>query len=157
MKCPNCSSDDDKVIDSRSNSAGTAVRRRRVCNACGYRFTSYETIERRHIVVHKKDGSYEDFNIDKVRRGIDSAAQKRNISPEQIDNLLNTLQVEIDNRVGADRIIESSAIGDEVLKLLYNIDRVAYVRFASVYKAFADVSQFVSEIQSLETTISGTK
>lgn len=149
MRCPNCHADNDKVIESRSNQIGTSIRRRRECLNCGYRFTSYEKIEEKRICVIKKDGSEEAFDINKIKRGINSCTDKLNIDDDAIQQLLDDIEQNIRTKAGSKRKIKSSEIGEETLKQLSTLNTVAYVRFASVYRAFEDIDQFIEEIERL--------
>lgn len=153
MRCPNCSCDNDKVIESRSNQHGTSIRRRRECLSCGYRFTSYEKIEEKRITVIKKDGREEAFDINKVKRGIISCTEKLNIDDDIIKQLLEDIENNIRTLSGSKREIISSQIGEETLRLLSTINTVAYVRFASVYRAFDDIDQFMQEIERLNKKV----
>ncbi|AHF91557.1 NrdR family transcriptional regulator [Opitutaceae bacterium TAV5] len=149
MRCPKCTSIEDKVIDSRISREGTTIRRRRECLECGHRFTTTETLVREGIVVEKRDGRREDFDRDKLLRAIRVACQKRPIDAEQIsmlaEDVIDILEAQYDSE------IPSRAIGDAVMQQLRKIDQVAYVRFASVYKEFRDVSEFMEEISTLGT------
>ncbi len=140
---------DDKVLESRQNSSGSSIRRRRECNVCGYRFTSYERIEDKPLMVIKRDGRREPFDLNKIGRGVRSCTEKLNIGENDIDVLLQSIEDAIMLNVGSKREIASSDIGDETLKQLKEVDLVAYVRFAAVYKAFNDLGQFIAEIQKL--------
>lgn len=149
MRCPHCSAMNDKVLESRQNSSGSSIRRRRECNICGYRFTSYERIEDKPLMVIKRDGRREPFDLNKIGRGIRSCTEKLKIGENEIDLLLQNIEEAILLKVGSKREIASSDIGDETLKQLKEVDLVAYVRFAAVYKAFNDLGQFIAEIQKL--------
>lgn len=149
MRCPNCQKDNDKVIESRSNQFGTSIRRRRECLECGYRFTSYEKIEEKRITVIKKDGREEAFDINKIKRGIETSTDKLNIDDDIIKQLLDHIEQNIRTQAGSKREIKSSQIGEETLKQLSQINTVAYVRFASVYRAFDNIEQFIQEIERL--------
>jgi transcriptional repressor NrdR len=149
MRCPHCSALDDKVLESRQNVSGSTIRRRRKCNACGYRFTSYERIEDKPLMVIKRDGRREPFDVNKLGRGIRSCTEKLDISEAQIETLLQDIEDALMLKLGSKREITSSAIGEETLKQLKEIHLVAYVRFAAVYKAFNDLGQFILEIQKL--------
>ncbi len=140
---------EDKVLETRTTNSGSAMRRRRVCLKCGYRFTSYERVEDKPIVVIKKNGDLQNFDITKIERGIRMCTDKRNISAETIENLINDVEEAIKIQAGPKHEITSSAIGEETLKQLYKVDKVAYIRFASVYRAFDNVEQFIKEIESL--------
>jgi transcriptional repressor NrdR len=147
MRCPKCTSIEDKVIDSRIGKEGSTIRRRRECLECGHRFTTTETHVRDGIVVLKRDGRREDFDRDKLVRAVRAACHKRPIDAEQttmlIEDVLDALEARFDSE------IPSQAIGDAVMQRLRRIDQVAYVRFASVYKEFRDVGEFVDEISAL--------
>ena len=150
MRCPRCSSLEDKVLESRQNASGTAIRRRRECLSCGYRSTSYERIEDKPVIVIKRDGRREMFDISKVGRGIRSCTEKLSISEHQIETLLQNIEDAIMLKLGNRREISSTEIGEEALKQLKTVDLVAYVRFAAVYKAFNDIEQFIGEIKQLD-------
>ncbi len=149
MRCPVCGESEDKVLETRTTSNGSAMRRRRVCLKCGYRFTSYERVEDKPITVIKKNGDYQAFDISKIERGIRICTDKRSISSEVIENLIADIEEAIKIQAGPKHEITSSAIGEETLKQLYKVDKVAYIRFASVYRAFDNVEQFIQEIESL--------
>ena len=149
MKCPFCGEIDNKVIDSRLSKDGNAIRRRRQCLVCTRRFTTYEYIEDIPIMVLKKDGRREVFSRDKVRSGILRACEKRDISMDAIEDFLDEL--ERDLREAEAKEFPSTAIGEKIMTRLQELDDVAYVRFASVYREFKDVSDFVSELQSLQS------
>jgi len=147
MKCLYCGSMDSKVIDSRVSEDGSSIRRRRECLSCGRRFTTYETVERIPVFVIKKDGNRELFDIAKVRSGIMKACEKRPVSYESIEKLVNQIEKTVYN-LGVNEI-KSDVIGDQVMKGLKELDQVAYVRFASVYKEFKDIDTFLSEIETI--------
>ena len=147
MKCVYCGSLDSKVIDSRISDDGSSIRRRRECLACGRRFTTYETVERIPVFVIKKGGNRELFDTNKLRSGIMKACEKRPVPYESIDKLVNEIEKTVYN-LGANEI-SSDKIGDEVMKGLKELDQVAYVRFASVYKEFKDIDTFLSEIERI--------
>ncbi len=147
MKCMYCGCLESKVVDSRQNEDGTSIRRRRECIACGKRFTTYETIESTPIMVVKKDGSRQAFDVNKVKRGIMKACEKRPISMTSIDKLVGEIQRTVLNRL--DQEIPSSAIGDMVMEGLKQIDDVAYVRYASVHRQFKDINTLLDEIENL--------
>lgn len=149
MKCPKCGSSKDKVLESRQNTQGSSIRRRRECLECGYRFTSYEKIEEKTISVIKKDGRSQQFDIKKIERGIRTATDKLNISEETLTQLLDNIEDAVEALAGHDRQIKSSVIGEETLRQLSLINTVAYVRFASVYRVFEDLDQFILEIERL--------
>ncbi len=150
MRCPRCGEDNDKVIESRSLAQGTSVRRRRECNNCGYRFTSYERLEERTVMVIKSNGRREPYSREKVERGLRRALEKRAVAEEAIEQLLNEIEDEAAFHARTSHEISSRRIGDLVLSRLYDTDRVAYVRFASVYRNFNDIMEFVQTIQDLE-------
>lgn len=149
MKCPKCGYPEDKVLESRQNKEATTIRRRRECLSCHFRFTSYENIEKRPILVIKKDGSVQNFDIGKIERGIHFCTVKLKIEEDKIKNLLEDIEEKVIQIAGANRRISTTQIGEEVLKALYPISYVAYVRFAAVYKEFKDVKQFIEEINKL--------
>lgn len=144
MKCPKCGVDDDKVLDSRSAREGAAIRRRRECLKCGYRFTTYEEIDRDEVLVIKKDGRREIFDRSKVDKAIRQACGKRPVSDEQIRTMIDHVVANLDG-------IEfpSDKIADLVMNELQHVDEVAYIRFASVYRQFKDVAQFLSAITEI--------
>jgi len=147
MKCPFCGEIDNKVIDSRLSKDAAVIRRRRECIICGRRFTTYEHIEEIPVMIVKKDGRREIFSREKVRSGLQKACQKRNISMNVIEEFLDEL--ERDLRETGEKEISSNKIGEKVMAKLHEIDDVAYVRFASVYREFKDVNDFVSELKNL--------
>ena len=149
MRCPLCGENNDRVLESRSNSAGTSIRRRRECLACGYRFTSYEQIVEKQLMVIKRDGRREPFDPLKLERGIQTAMEKRPISQRAIEGMVHEIEDEISLREAGSREVETSSIGELVLAKLYELDRVAYIRFASVYKMFEDIESFKEEIDQL--------
>ena len=147
MKCPFCGEIDNKVIDSRLSKDGAVIRRRRECILCSRRFTTYEHIEEIPVMIVKKDGRREIFSREKVRSGLQKACEKRNISINVIEEFLDEL--ERDLRETGEKEIPSKRIGEKVMAKLHEIDDVAYVRFASVYREFKDVNDFVSELKNL--------
>ena len=147
MKCPFCAEIDNKVIDSRLSKDGNVIRRRRECIICSRRFTTYEHIEEIPVMIVKKDGRREVFSREKVRSGLQKACQKRDISINVIDEFLDEL--ERDLREAGEKEISSNKIGEKIMVKLHEIDDVAYVRFASVYREFKDVNDFVSELKNL--------
>ena len=147
MRCPFCREDNDKVVDSRSSGEGTIIRRRRECLACGRRFTTYERIEAMLIRVVKKDGRREEFDRSKILAGLVRACEKRPITTEQIERIVSEIENEIYTHY--DRDVTSRHIGQLVMKRLRELDKVAYVRFASVYREFKDVSDFVEEVKPM--------
>ncbi len=147
MKCKYCGNMDSKVIDSRLTEDGTSIRRRRECINCARRYTTYETIERTPIYIIKKGGSRQEFDIDKIRGGIVKACEKRPVPITKIDNLVSEIEKTVYNM--GENEISSDKIGDLVINGLRDIDDVAYVRFASVYRQFKDIDTFLSEIESI--------
>ena len=148
MHCPFCGADDTKVIDSRLVAEGDSVRRRRECQTCGERFTTFETAELVMPRVVKSDGTREPFNEDKLRRGLLRALEKRPVSTEDVESALNHIMHRL--RSTGERELASRVVGEEVMRELRKIDGVAYVRFASVYRDFQDVSEFQEEIKKLK-------
>ena len=147
MKCPFCSFEESKVIDSRPTDEGQRIRRRRECLNCGKRFTTYEIIESLPIIVIKKDKSREAFNRDKLMNGLLRACEKRPVSIDTLDTLIDEIEVILQNSL--DREVSSEKIGELVMEKLKKIDEVAYVRFASVYRQFKDINTFMSELNKL--------
>lgn len=147
MKCPFCSYADSRVIDSRSVDNGTSIRRRRECPECGCRFTTYEKYEETPLLVIKKDGRRELFDSQKLTNGLLKAFEKRPFSYEQIQSIASG--IERDLRALGESEVKSTLIGETVMKALEKIDQIAYVRFASVYRQFADVNSFMQEIQGM--------
>lgn len=146
MKCPFCGYEESKVIDSRPTDEGERIRRRRECINCAKRFTTYEIIESVPILVVKKDKSREAFDRDKLIRGMVRACEKRHVSMDTIENAVSEIEVSLQNSL--DREVSSVKIGELVMEKLKEIDEVAYVRFASVYKHFKDVNAFMDELSS---------
>jgi transcriptional repressor NrdR len=150
MRCPHCGNFDDKVIESRTLANGDAIRRRRECNGCGYRFTSYERTEDKQFMVIKRDDRREPFAREKLERGVQRALEKRPVSQMSIENLINEIEDAAAIMGKVNHEIAASAIGDLVQEKLSALDKVAYIRFASVYRHFENVEEFVREIQKLE-------
>ena len=148
MRCPKCGGQDDKVIDSRASREGATIRRRRECLKCGHRFTTYEEIERGGLVVVKRDGRREEFSKEKLLSGVRKACQKRPVSPKIIEDLAEKIVDEITDKY--DREVPSMAIGERVMEALREVDEVAYVRFASVYRRFQEATDFVQAVRKLE-------
>lgn len=148
MRCPKCGCNDDKVIDSRASREGATIRRRRQCIGCGYRFTTYEEVERGGLVVVKRDNRREEFSKDKLLSGIKKACQKRPISPKIIEDLVERIVNEISDKF--EREVPAEVIGKLVMEGLRQLDEVAYVRFASVYRRFQEATDFVHEVKKLE-------
>lgn len=147
MRCPKCSHLDDKVIDSRSVRNGDVIRRRRTCLKCGYRFTTYEEVVKATLRIIKRDGRHEEFDRKKLLSGIERACEKRPISTQQIEAMVDSIISELESEY--EREVSSTAIGKKVMDRLEKLDEVAYVRFASVYRRFRDVNQFLSEVEGL--------
>lgn len=147
MRCPSCGNKDDKVVDSRSTRDGSAIRRRRECVECGHRFTTYEYIEHRPVMVIKKDGNRERYSREKILEGLLKACEKRPVSMAVLEELIDEVEREISRRVRDE--IPTEELGNEIIKRLARIDQVAYVRFASVYRDFKDISQFMDELKGL--------
>ena len=141
MKCPKCGAGDDKVLDSRSVREGAAIRRRRECAACGYRFTTYEEIDRDEVLVVKRDGTRQTFERAKLDRAIRQACGKRKITDEQIRSIIDRIVAKIEGDE-----VSSATIAELVMGELQKVDEVAYIRFASVYRQFKDVAQFLAAI-----------
>lgn len=148
MKCPKCHYESSKVIDSRPSEDFQTVRRRRECLSCGYRFNTHERIERTPVLVIKRDGTRQEFNRDKLLRGVIRSAEKRPITVEQMNTLVD--QVEEDIRNEADPEVESKRIGELVMPRLMALDEVAYIRFASVYREFQSREMFLKELEAME-------
>ncbi len=146
MLCPKCASLNDQVIDSRMTQEGGVIRRRRECLKCKYRFTTYEEVLKEDLHVIKKDGRHEKFSRQKIRNGLEKACEKRPVSMEQIDRLVDELVGELQSEY--EREIPSRVIGEKVMRKLRDEDEVAYVRYASVYRQFRDIGEFVKEIQT---------
>ncbi len=149
MKCPFCAYEESKVIDSRPTDEGERIRRRRECLKCGKRFTTYEMIESLPIIVIKKDGSRESFDRQKLLTGMLRACEKRPVSIETLDRAISDIETVIQNSL--DREVNSEKIGELVMEKLKEIDEVAYVRFASVYRQFKDINTFMTELNKLLT------
>ncbi len=147
MRCPKCTSIEDKVVDSRVSKEGNTIRRRRECAECGHRYTTIESLVRDGMMVIKRDGRREDFDREKLMHAVRAACHKRPVDLEQltmlVDDVLDAMEASYDAE------IPSNAIGDAVMQRLRKIDQVAYVRFASVYKEFRDVTEFVTEIRDM--------
>ena len=144
MKCPKCGSDDDKVLDSRAVRDGAAIRRRRECTVCGARFTTHEEIDRDEVTVVKQDGTREPFSRQKLEKGVRIACQKRPVSEDQLQSLLDSVVASLEGEE-----VPTSKIGELVMERLHALDEVAYIRFASVYRRFTDINQFLSTITEM--------
>lgn len=147
MNCPFCGHSEDKVIDSRSSGDGAQVRRRRECLKCGRRFTTYEYIEEIPLMVIKKDGRREPFDRKKILNGVIRACEKRPVSMEKMEDLVSGIERSIYKKF--EKEVSSTQIGEAVMERLTNLDEVAYVRFASVYRQFKDVNQFMRELRDI--------
>jgi len=147
MKCPLCGHEEDKVVDSRVSSDGQSIRRRRECLKCGKRFTTYEHVEEQPLMVIKKDGRREPFDRHKLLAGLVKACEKRPVSMESLESLVDELERELSQQF--EREAPSREIGERVMRKLHALDPVAYVRFASVYREFKDVEQFMRELKDL--------
>ena len=147
MKCPFCNQDNTRVVDSRPADDNTAIRRRRMCDACGKRFTTYEKVETIPLIVIKKDQNREQFDRSKIEAGVLRACHKRPVSAEQIHRLVDDVETEVLNL--EEREIPSSVIGEIVMDKLKDLEAVAYVRFASVYREFKDVNTFMDELKKI--------
>ncbi|MBE5765167.1 MAG: transcriptional repressor NrdR [Clostridiales bacterium] len=150
MKCIYCGCIESKVIDSRSAEDGTTIRRRRECVNCGKRFTTYETIETTQILVVKTNGTRQAFDVSKIKSGIIKACEKRPVPMSKIDEIIEGIQKSVYNSM--EQEISSKRIGEMVMEKLLEVDEVAYVRFASVYRQFKDVSTFMKELEKLTTS-----
>lgn len=147
MKCPYCGNINDKVVDSRESKDGEAIRRRRECLACNRRFTSYERVEEVPLMVIKKDGSREIFDPNKIIKGILKATEKRSVSRAEIETIVDKIEQMVHQN--PEKEFKTDVIGNNVMESLKNLDKVSYVRFASVYRDFKDITEFMSELQDL--------
>ncbi|MEI6635362.1 MAG: transcriptional regulator NrdR [Planctomycetota bacterium] len=147
MRCPFCRSDNDRVIDSRSGDDGATIRRRRECLACRRRFTTYERVERQLLTVVKKEGVRDPFDRDKIKRGLAKACWKRPVTEDEIEGVVASLEAELYGAYESD--VPSRVIGERLMELLKDLDQVAYVRFASVYREFKDARDFVDELEPI--------
>jgi transcriptional repressor NrdR len=145
MKCPYCSAEDTKVLDSRNSEEGCVIRRRRKCETCQKRFTTFETVELSMPMVIKRDGRREPYNKEKINHGIQKSCEKRPISAVQIERIINNIEKAILDI--SDKEIQSKEVGNLVMMYLRHLDPVAYVRFAAVYRKFQDVEEFVNELK----------
>ncbi|MCX6904367.1 MAG: transcriptional regulator NrdR [Verrucomicrobia bacterium] len=149
MRCPKCGFQEDKVIDSRASREGSTIRRRRECLSCQHRFTTYEVIERAsRLMVLKRDGRHEEFSREKLITGIQRACQKRPVAPETIQELSDQIYNELISSF--EREVNCREIGERVMNGLRGVDKVAYIRFASVYRRFEEANEFVHEVKKLE-------
>ncbi|NMB38289.1 MAG: transcriptional repressor NrdR [Firmicutes bacterium] len=147
MRCPFCHHKDSKVLDSRATEEGASIRRRRECTKCSRRFTTYERLDQVPFMIVKKDGRREAFSRDKILNGVLKACEKRPISPDQIEKMIDDIEKDVRNTT--EREITSNEVGEIVMERLKELDEVAYVRFASVYRQFKDINSFMSELQQL--------
>ena len=147
MKCPSCSGMENKVIDSRLNKEGNVIRRRRECLSCSDRFTTYEKLERSLPLLIKKDGRREEFDRDKIISGVRKACQKRPVSIKNIEDLVDRVEQYLQEL--GEKEIHAVKVGEKVISEIYNLDDVAYVRFASVYRSFKDVNEFMGELKEV--------
>ena len=147
MKCPFCKKDNDRVVDSRSSSDGFVIRRRRQCNECRRRYTTYERMEEIPLRVIKKDGTHEPFDRQKILSGLLKACEKRPVSVTRLEEIVNRIELDLYEKY--DREVKTKVVGEMVMQSLRELDQVAYVRFASVYREFKDVSEFMSELQPM--------
>ncbi|MBM7555000.1 transcriptional regulator NrdR [Thalassobacillus pellis] len=147
MRCPNCQYKNTKVLDSRPIEEGRAIRRRRECEKCGFRFTTFERLEEVPLIVVKKEGTREEFSREKLMRGLIKACEKRPVALEEIETIALEVEKELRNRGTSE--VESEDIGEMVMDRLSEVDEVAYVRFASVYRQFKDINVFLDELKDL--------
>lgn len=147
MKCPNCGYRETRVVDSRPTKLNTAIRRRRQCESCKFKFTTFEKIESTPLIVVKKNGSNQVFDRNKIYRGLVRAAEKRNISKEVLSKIVEEIEEHI--RLSSEYEVTTRQIGDMVMKKLATVDEVAYIRFASVYREFSSIDMFLAELQSM--------
>lgn len=150
MRCPYCGSFDDKVLESRTMAGGESIRRRRECLSCSYRFTSYEHIEEKPFMVIKRDNRRQPFDRHKIEKGVERALEKRPISTATKENIINEIEDHAIMQGKTSREISTNELGELVLEKLYEVDKVAYIRFASVYKHFESLEEFIQEVNKLE-------
>jgi transcriptional repressor NrdR len=148
MRCSKCGCQEDKVIDSRTSREGATIRRRRECLSCGHRFTTYEEIENEAISVVKRDDRREPFSREKLLESLKIACRKRPVSPQKIQEIADKIEKEIGDKF--DREVPSMAIGERIMAQLHELDPIAYVRYASVYRRFEEPSEFIQEVKKLE-------
>lgn len=147
MKCPKCNHNHSRVIDSRQSEDGHTIRRRRECENCGYRFTTFEKVEEIPLLVIKKDGSREEFSREKLLRGLIRSAEKRPVTSEQMGNMVDIVERRVRKLAKAE--VTSAQIGEFMMEELVHLDEIAYIRFASVYRQFKDMSVFLSELEDI--------
>lgn len=150
MKCPFCTCEEDKVVDSRSSREGKAIRRRRECLSCGQRFTTYEYVETMPLTIVKADGRREPYDRQKILSGLHTACKKRPISTETIEQMADQIENQLQGM--AEGEVSSKQVGEMAMKALYQVDEVAYIRFASVYRKFKEIKEFLSEISVMQQT-----
>lgn len=150
MRCPSCGNLDDKVLESRTMANGESIRRRRECLACGHRFTSYERIDEKPFMVVKRDGRRQPFDRTKLDKGIERALEKRPVSTAMVEQIANDIEDLAIIKGKETREISTSALGELVLEKLYTIDKVSYIRFASVYRNFENLEEFIEEVKKIE-------
>ena len=150
MRCPNCGVLEDKVLESRTMVNGESIRRRRECLSCGYRFTSYERIDEKPFMVVKRDGRRQPFDSQKLEKGIERALEKRPVSMNMVEQISNDIEDLAIKQSKEAREISTTKLGELVLEKLYSIDKVAYVRFASVYRHFETLDEFIKEVKNIE-------
>ena len=147
MRCPNCNHNGTRVLDSRPVHEGRSIRRRRECESCTYRFTTFETVEETPLIVVKKDGVREEFSREKILRGLIKACEKRPVPLEKLETIVNEIERDLRNQGASE--ISSDTVGELVMDQLAKVDEVAYVRFASVYRQFKDINVFIRELKEL--------
>ena len=147
MKCPHCGNNGSRVVDSRPTDEGRVIRRRRECEKCGFRFTTFERVEATPLLVIKKNGSREEFDRDKILKGIVRAAEKRPVKVEQMTDIVDKVENKI--RSLGESEVSSQVIGEYVMNILVDLDEIAYIRFASVYRQFKDMNVFLNELQDM--------
>ncbi|MDN6445791.1 MAG: transcriptional regulator NrdR [Lacticaseibacillus paracasei] len=147
MQCPQCHHNSSRVVDSRPTDGGRAIRRRRECENCGFRFTTFERVEQPPLLVIKKNGTREEFNREKILKGLIRAAEKRPVTMEQMQSIVDSVENQL--RAIGENEVSSQAIGEFVMSKLADVDDVAYIRFASVYRQFKDMSVFMQELQDM--------
>lgn len=147
MQCPHCHRNSSRVVDSRPTDGGRAIRRRRECENCGFRFTTFERVEQTPLLVIKKNGTREEFNREKILKGLIRAAEKRPVTMEQMQSIVDSVENQL--RAIGENEVSSQAIGEFVMSKLADVDDVAYIRFASVYRQFKDMSVFMQELQDM--------
>lgn len=150
MRCPYCGNLDDKVLESRTMVNGESIRRRRECLSCGYRFTSYERIDEKPFMVVKRDGRRQPFDRVKLEKGIERALEKRPVSTTMVEQISNDIEDKAIKLGKETREISTTDLGELVLERLYDVDKVAYIRFASVYKHFENLDEFMTEVKNIE-------